>query len=1037
MFMSRIMNYGRRTSRVSRWALAVAAVVLLSGLLLMGLRESKPVSAQSTSVTVTVAQRERPDTGAIGFLKNDRVKITVNDLSLLPTSPKFSFAALTNTNKPDCASVRGYSTDQALNNDAFTSFQGGAPFNVSDDARWLCVRIKDKNDVYAYGVNATALDFSAPEVEVEQLESTQTHYVFRVDFKNLDSTVNRSEIHYALKVTNFTPAHCGGNDPVTVVTGFPTGWGNASAQWTSATSGSVSIAKELFAGNSPTYGSGPNDLVFCVLARDKSGNKAMYAFTGNLVDRTNPAVTIVDQGPRVNVTVVDKLVSEDPAAGKVASISHTYTDSATTVCKDATYLESKTTTYSNPKATQVKSWQPNLDGGTSTKAYICVKAVDAFGNVGYFDKDGDPTQSRPFNATTPIQKTIYVGIAQEGGDTQSPKLTATYAGYGGTGHTVTWKSGYVEASGTCTADGVGDSLTADSATGLVNKVDLATRTAPTSTQKYFCFSAALAGTNTTEYAAINIEDVDYDGPVVAPLTQDGDDVTATATDAGSGVDKDSWRYVVTSAHCPSTSSTTAGWAKPGKADDKKATITLDARSNNKRVCVFVKDELGNISTTVGHIFTSNTKPSLKVTQSGNALTFSSTDQLAYSRQEGTTKPDCSQVAATDYTTGQPTLTEADNGKYICFKSFAEPVYVAFMVSGVDKTAPVISLTQAGTQIVATANEAVTWKYFKTTDSTAPTNCDTTYDWKGTGAGTGTTAELVEADAGKHICFQATDKAGNMTYKSQQITAVDTSTDADDAADDTTDKKDGEDTDDGATTPATDDDSDTKKGDDTTGTDDDQTTTPTTPVAPTVTITRDGDRINAVVEGRTIASWNWYWTNYDYDCDDTHKHFAPYLADTKGYTPQPGTTNSTNVANDDTDRYYCFRAVDSAGVVHYGEYFHEKDGETVTTPTTTPSDDTPKTTEPATTPAEDPTTTTDPATTPADGADTGTTTGGDADAGTTAGTDDEDGEKDEEKGEDGATEGSNRNIWIIAGVLAIAVILVIVISSQGSRNARRE
>ena len=130
-------------------------------------------------------------------------------------------------------------------------------------------------------------------------------------------------------------------------------------------------------------------------------------------------------------------------------------------------------------------------------------------------------------------------------------------------------------------------------------------------------------------------------------------------------------------------------------------------------------------------------------------------------------------SATAYTEGDEIrLEESHNGQQICFRDINTEdaslvTYAAYSVTGVDRTAPIINLTETDTTIAATTDDAgtISWKYVILDD----TICDGTTDFSSATAYTANTEITVDRSStsdqlGKTYCFQATDSKENVSYK---------------------------------------------------------------------------------------------------------------------------------------------------------------------------------------------------------------------------------------------------------------------------------
>ena len=130
-------------------------------------------------------------------------------------------------------------------------------------------------------------------------------------------------------------------------------------------------------------------------------------------------------------------------------------------------------------------------------------------------------------------------------------------------------------------------------------------------------------------------------------------------------------------------------------------------------------------------------------------------------------------SATGYTEGDDIrLEESHNEQQICFRDINTEdaslvTYVAYSVTDIDRTAPIINLIETNAAIAATTDdtETISWEYVILDNSI----CDETTDFSSATAYTENTEITVDrspssSQLGKIYCFQATDDKENISYK---------------------------------------------------------------------------------------------------------------------------------------------------------------------------------------------------------------------------------------------------------------------------------
>ena len=325
-----------------------------------------------------------------------------------------------------------------------------------------------------------------------------------------------------------------------------------------------------------------------------------------------------------------------------------------------------------------------------------------------------------------------------------------------------------------------------------------------SLQRYLCLRVQISQTGTDPqqlYAVIDygLAAIDTVGPTVT-VSQARAQVTAIATDTDSGLDSDSWGWTILTGITSKLAAERKCQAKPSPASPA---LSYQAGSSaslspgpGRYICFKVSDKAGNTSykTLLLSAVTDSIAPTIKVTLSRNRLIHNVVDNASdgldttsYEHvlfKAGTGPGSCLATAGVNWdrplSGAKTSLVEADNGSYYCFRASDTSRNTGYLsrpllISGVDKTAPVLTVSQINNRLTATANETVSgWQSHQ---SASQTDCDDDQlVWtrsKDVSAGSQVT-DLQAADVGSWFCFRAKDGADNYGYKQRQVGPITTS-----------------------------------------------------------------------------------------------------------------------------------------------------------------------------------------------------------------------------------------------------------------------
>ena len=770
---------------------------------------------------------------------------------------------------------------------------------------------------------------------------------------------------------------------------------------------------------------GPVDDHVCVVAKDSKGNTIRTAFE---IDRepleidgvyqNNDSVQVfASDGPRTAATTHtsndgdpldnrDQLTWDSVYVDVVTSSDEDDPD-VDAVVEDACTMDNygKDMPSENFRTYDTRDSDDIVDLNVRNRNYegICFRVGDV--SESYIYSVGFVIQ--PFDSSAPTIESA------KGSEPNTIELTLE----GATG-TVTWNwDRDLDFGDECDMDANFDAE--QSSTGVIEIED---------SDSNYCVRATVGGEN---YYAFVLglpegESIDTDAPEVTVADADTNNMVMASSD-NEDVDSDSWAYAILDSlddaqdNCdaiPLVTIPDADWM-----DGDSFMVT--AAHNNKAVCFRVKDETGNYGYNHAALpeVPDVTPPTLTVTQSGNTLSWNAEDAggiATYEYQMFDAVPaDC--TTDSGWVDGRKVaLAESDNGMHYCFRVTDYGDLTAnsgpLTISGVDTTAPTITVSQSGNTVSAVPGEPGTdgWQHIRSDDDPGECKLLPWTDVKQVEEGRRIT-DLAVADSGKWICFRVMDAATNHGYKKFQIETI------------TTEEETARPASDGS-----------------------------------LQFSLEGRRLTvslAPAEGETEApeaiSWNYLFFGSENgarnNCTAEKNQFAAVV---------PGTRNSFNVRTSDArgqqyvhlGKWFCFRAIDENNEEAFGVFqvpAQLSDGTATTTPPPTtiqPPDTTPP-------PVTQPPAGTDPGdsgqqpggTDPGDGTqpgDGGTTTADPGDGGTT--TDPGDDGTTTDPGDDGTTtdpvdeEGGflSNYLWYIIGAVVV-VILIVVFVAMGSKGNQRE
>ncbi len=513
----------------------------------------------------------------------------------------------------------------------------------------------------------------------------------------------------------------------------------------------------------------------CFRARDAVGNVSFARseqITG--IDRTGPTVTVTD--PVVGAArekTVSAAIAED------AAITGSRYTIAGSVC-NATLISGD---IAGEAYTSGKSI--TLDDEAYNGQYVCFRARDAVGNVSF-------TRSAQITGIDRTAPTVRV-VDPAFGDAREKLVSAVI-----TGDAVAESTRYLITSSACDA-----TLISSDADGELYASDTdITLDDESYNGQHVCFRARDAAGNVSFVRSARITDIDRTGPTITlndPSTGAAQEkfVSAIVTDGAITTDT---RYIISDASCDES---LIGNSATGRPYTSGATIALnDETYNGQYACFRASDLVGNVSFARSEQITGidRTPPvittlgpsaglaRLKVASaSATGLPVDTGTQYILSDGNCDSRLISSDSDGVNYTAGENIVLdeEAHNGHYVCFRARDEVGNIAFarseQISGIDRTAPVITITEpitgeAQTKTVSatiTGNVAAAGSRYRIANGACDTDLiGSDSDGEPYVPGADITLDN-ETYNGQYVCFRSADTVGNVSFaRSEQITGID-------------------------------------------------------------------------------------------------------------------------------------------------------------------------------------------------------------------------------------------------------------------------
>ena len=361
------------------------------------------------------------------------------------------------------------------------------------------------------------------------------------------------------------------------------------------------------------------------------------------------------------------------------------------------------------------SWDSATESATTTSVthnhYVCFRAQNSMGVWGYFELRVNRTKP----SFTLSQDDTTVAIVNKTG-------ISNYA--------------YFQADsdpGTTGANSCSDAKT----TGWTDDTDGSI--AGIADNKWICFRAR---NSLKVYGYARLE-VDRTQPSIT-LTQNNDTVTASSTD--SNVTLTGFEYF-TSSSDPDCSGSYDSW------DSATEAATTTSVTHNHYVCFRAKNSLNVYG--YKELQVNRSQPSITLSQNVGVITASSTDTnvtlTGFEYFTSSSNPDCSgNYNSWDSATESTTTTSITHNYYVCFRAKNSLNVYGYKELLVDRSRPIIILTQDYKTVSASSAETLSgYQYF--TSSSNP-DCSENYDWTSTGVSNGTSKANLAADT--WVCFRA-------------------------------------------------------------------------------------------------------------------------------------------------------------------------------------------------------------------------------------------------------------------------------------------
>ena len=259
-------------------------------------------------------------------------------------------------------------------------------------------------------------------------------------------------------------------------------------------------------------------------------------------------------------------------------------------------------------------------------------------------------------------------------------------------------------------------------------------------RQWACFKAANAD-SLYSYAK---KQIDLTPPVVT-LTQTGNTVIATALNL-TNFDYFAQATEPTCDDTNTTSTYTAGATATGLVDDQW--VCFKAK-NLKGVYGYAKKQIDL------------TPPVVTLTQTGSTVIATALNLTNFDYFAQATEPTCDDTNTTSTYTAGATATGLVDDQWVCFKAKNLKGVYGYAKKQIDLTPPVVTLTQTGNTVIATALNLTNFDYFA--QATEPT-CDDTNTTSTYTAGA-TATGLVDD---QWVCFKAKNLKGVYGYAKAQV-----------------------------------------------------------------------------------------------------------------------------------------------------------------------------------------------------------------------------------------------------------------------------
>ena len=515
-------------------------------------------------------------------------------------------------------------------------------------------------------------------------------------------------------------------------------------------------------GTALTLGASANNRYVCFYATDAAGNvgRAASQLVSN-IDVVPPVVTITTQ----------------PAGGVARSKSVTATASDTSAISVFGY-KFHTSSLCPTSAAGITAHTLGTElvlGASANNRYVCFYATDVAGNVGR-------AASQLVSNIDVVPPVVTITTQPAGGVARSKSVIATVAD----ASSISVFGYLLHSSNACPPSPTG--LTAYTSGSQVQLGESANNS-------YVCFYATDAAGNTGQAVSQLVAGIDTTPPMVTITEQPISGVAASKSVAATATDVNaiaSFGYLLhSSSFCPPNPFGLTAYTSA-------AQVTLNESANNRYVCFYATDEVGNTGQAASQLVADidSSVPRVTITRQpapgaarsksviATVADASSISVFGYLLHSSNACPP-SPTGLTAYTSGsQVQLGESANNSYVCFYATDAAgntgQAVSQLVAGIDATPPTVTITAQpasgvaqSKSVTATASDNVgvaSFGYLLHTSSTCPASS------------AGSTAHIsgspvtlsAESANSRYVCFYARDAAGNVGQAvSQQVSGIDT------------------------------------------------------------------------------------------------------------------------------------------------------------------------------------------------------------------------------------------------------------------------